>query len=293
VELAERLGHTDIRAYALWTTDQTERALELAREEGLEDLVADLLLRLAAIALSQRSYDTGFRYLEVGIDHCVRHGNDLLLRYFLAEQARAQLDRGQWDAAAESAAQVLRLRAVSTFPRITSLVVLALVRARRGDPDAEPLLLEAFELAEASGELLRSWRGWRGNSTRSRLRRAPRSSSRSSGRRAGSQASCSAGVAAPGSPIGPFQTFPSRTGSSSTATGSRPPPAGRDWAAPTTRRWRWRRQTTRTRCAAPTTSSSASAPALRRRSSPAAYASAARVTSPAAPGRRHTPIQGS
>ena len=155
VQLAERLGRPEILGYALQFAGEKERALELAREEGLHDLVADGLLSLAATALDQRSYEVGFGYLEEGIDHCIRHGNDLILRYFLAEQARAQLDLGLWDAATESAAEVLRLRAVSTFPRITSLVVLALVRARRGDPDPDTLLDEAHELAEMSGELLR------------------------------------------------------------------------------------------------------------------------------------------
>jgi DNA-binding CsgD family transcriptional regulator len=155
VELAERLGRPDMLAHALWTTAKTERAMELARQEGLHELIADLLLRLCATALSQHSYDVGFTYVEEGIDHCVRHGNDLILRYFLAEQARAQLDLGDWDAAADSAGHVLRLRAVSTFPRITSLVVIGLIRARRGDPEAEPLLEEAQELAVLSGELLR------------------------------------------------------------------------------------------------------------------------------------------
>jgi DNA-binding CsgD family transcriptional regulator/tetratricopeptide (TPR) repeat protein len=155
LELAQRLGSPAIIAHVLQSAGKSERALELARQEGLEGLVADCLLTLAATAASHRAYERAGQYLDAGIEHCVRHGNDLILRYFLAEQARAQLDQGLWDAAAESAAQVLRLRAVSSFPRIMSLVVLALVRARRGDPDAEPPLREAHELAEASGELLR------------------------------------------------------------------------------------------------------------------------------------------
>jgi DNA-binding CsgD family transcriptional regulator len=43
----------------------------------------------------------------------------------------------------------------STRPRIESLVVLARVRARRGDPEAWPLLDEAWELAEPTEELPR------------------------------------------------------------------------------------------------------------------------------------------
>ena len=40
-------------------------------------------------------------------------------------------------------------------PRILALVVLALVRARRGDPGPQPLLDEAWRLAEPTGELPR------------------------------------------------------------------------------------------------------------------------------------------
>jgi DNA-binding CsgD family transcriptional regulator len=154
MELANELGDAEARTRAFLAAGN-ERALELAEQEGLEELVAESLLGLAADAARDRDYEPARRYFEAGIDHCARHGNDLILRYFLAEQARAQLDQGLWDRAAESATQVLRLRAVSTFPRIVSLVVLALIRARRGDPDAEPLLQEALGLAEPSGELLR------------------------------------------------------------------------------------------------------------------------------------------
>jgi DNA-binding CsgD family transcriptional regulator len=155
MELANELGDGEARARALLRGGKDREALEGARQEGLEGLVADALLGLAAHAARDRDYERARGYLEDGIEHCVKHGNDLMLRYFLAEQARAELDQGLWDRAVESATQVLRLRAVSTSPRIGSLVVLALVRARRGDPDAEPLLEEALDLAEPSGELLR------------------------------------------------------------------------------------------------------------------------------------------
>jgi DNA-binding CsgD family transcriptional regulator len=47
---------------------------------------------------------------------------------------------------------VLRVRRTSTTPRIHALVVLALVRLRRGDPEGDGLLDEAWALAEPTGE---------------------------------------------------------------------------------------------------------------------------------------------
>ena len=115
VALAERLGRADMLAHALWTTDETERALGARPSGGTPGARRGLAAALC-----------GDRALAALVRHrgpVPRCGHRPLRqprqrpdpRYFLAEQALAQLDRGLWDAAAESAAQVLRLRAVSTF----------------------------------------------------------------------------------------------------------------------------------------------------------------------------------
>ena len=70
-------------------------------------------------------------------------------------RARSELEQGRWAEAAESAALALRLQRTSTTPQINALVVLGLIRARRGDPGPWALLDEALALAEPSGELPR------------------------------------------------------------------------------------------------------------------------------------------
>src|SRR5204863_1264846 len=66
-----------------------------------------------------------------------------------------ELDRGQWTQAADCAAEALRDRRTWPVPRLYALTVLALVRARRGDPEVWPALDEALALAEPTGELQR------------------------------------------------------------------------------------------------------------------------------------------
>src|SRR5262249_32025615 len=87
------------------------------------------------------------------IEFCSDRGLELHRLYLLSDAARAALDRGRWTEASELAAAVLRLPRASTTPRICALVVLALVRARRGDPEVTPLLDAASALAAPTGGL--------------------------------------------------------------------------------------------------------------------------------------------
>jgi DNA-binding CsgD family transcriptional regulator/tetratricopeptide (TPR) repeat protein len=168
LDLAERLDDSAIRAVALLRVGSTEtglgshagietltRGLALAQSEGLEDIVGELYNSLAGASLALRDYAGAERYLEDGIRHCSDHGLELSRLYLLAEQARFELGRARWDAATDAASAVLRVPRASTTPRIIALVVVALVRARRGDPGHATLLEEAWELAAPTGELLR------------------------------------------------------------------------------------------------------------------------------------------
>jgi len=134
-----------------------ERAQERAREAGISEHVASRYVPLAAVSVEEHLHGPAGRYLDAGIAYCSERGFELYRLYLLTYRARHELNLGRWAEAAETAASVLRVPRTSTTPRIFSLVVLALVRARRGDPGQGELLDEAWELAEPTGELIRLW----------------------------------------------------------------------------------------------------------------------------------------
>jgi DNA-binding CsgD family transcriptional regulator len=164
LELAERLDDAETAVHALVTIGESEfndegrkleQALGRALRAGLAEQAGRAYLVLVGTAVSARRYGLATRYLQAGLDHCSDQGLERDRRYLLADRARIELDQGRWAAASESAAAVLRVPRTSVSPRIIALVVLGLVRARRGDPGQWGPLDEAWALAAPSGELPR------------------------------------------------------------------------------------------------------------------------------------------
>jgi DNA-binding CsgD family transcriptional regulator len=91
--------------------------------------------------------------LAAGLEYCGAPRLDLWRLYLQSLEARSQLDQGRWTEAADSAAVALGDARTSSIPRITAGVVLALVRARRGDPGAVDALERARALSELADQL--------------------------------------------------------------------------------------------------------------------------------------------
>jgi len=128
------------------------RVIEDAQRRSLPDRAGAAYAMLVQRALSEGRRDLVERYLDEAFAYCSDHSLELFRLYLLSFRARFALDRCDWVAAAEAAEQVIGIERTSISPRITALVVLALVRARRGDPGAAPLLDEAWALARPTGE---------------------------------------------------------------------------------------------------------------------------------------------
>jgi DNA-binding CsgD family transcriptional regulator/tetratricopeptide (TPR) repeat protein len=161
IAVAEARGdeETLVGAHARLTDFQgpAERAAVQRRAgvAGFSHIYAELFIGRVALAVENHRHKEAARLLARGIAYCSERGFELFRLYLLALQADLLLEQGRWDDAADIAASVLRVPRSSTTPRINSLVVLGLVRTRRGDPGSAEAFQEAHELAEPTGELLR------------------------------------------------------------------------------------------------------------------------------------------
>jgi DNA-binding CsgD family transcriptional regulator/tetratricopeptide (TPR) repeat protein len=165
IELAEQTGSTWALVHALNTVGTMEmehgrdgglqklsRSLELALREGFEEEVGRAYLNLVGMASLTRSFDGFDSLADAGIEYCSERGLDSWRRYLYGSLARVEVDRGNWEIAVDWAQSVLA-ESPSRLTRFDPLIAIALVRARRGDPDSRSPLDEVAAIAVPTGEL--------------------------------------------------------------------------------------------------------------------------------------------
>jgi DNA-binding CsgD family transcriptional regulator/tetratricopeptide (TPR) repeat protein len=172
IELARRLGDQETLSHALTNIGtarlldgdqggrvELEQAFEVAVAAGLEDHAGRALVNLASFDIEFRDYRHARQDLDRAVAFTVQHDLAGNAQYMLGGRARLGLDQGDWVGAEQDArAALAELEPRRQGPRaVDALVVLGLLQARRGDPDAAATLQEATERAFASGEL--QWTG--------------------------------------------------------------------------------------------------------------------------------------
>ncbi len=167
IELGEQLGDIDSVVRAMTSIGACEVAgdavdrglarlkesLELAVEAGHEVAIGRAYNFLSSAAVWLRRFPLANGYLQAGLDYTGERGLDRIRSRLLAWRARLELEQCRWDEAGETAVLLLRLPRLDSRPRVIALVVLGLLRARRGDPGRWSLLDEASQVASDTPQL--------------------------------------------------------------------------------------------------------------------------------------------
>jgi DNA-binding CsgD family transcriptional regulator/tetratricopeptide (TPR) repeat protein len=156
VEIGERFGDEHVAGHARVTVGIAtglrdldpglallEEAVQIARRRGQPEVVARALNAMGFLSADWYRHDLADAYYDAGLEHCVEHMSDLWRINILALSALSFLFQGRFDDASRRAVAILDDPRESPWPHHTALVVLALVRARRGDPGAREALADA------------------------------------------------------------------------------------------------------------------------------------------------------
>ena len=166
VEAATALGDSNILAYGLnmigtsyVMSGEIDRgveyllgSLEVARTEALEVWIVSALGMLGSGLGEMVELEQSERFLRECIAFSEAH--EITPAYSQAWLALVQVYRGRWDDGARLASALLA-RTPDPISRISALIALGRLRARRGDPGALDALDEALESARPGGHLQR------------------------------------------------------------------------------------------------------------------------------------------
>jgi DNA-binding CsgD family transcriptional regulator/tetratricopeptide (TPR) repeat protein len=132
-----------------------DRCLALAREQGINSLVALAYLNIGSSYGEQYRFAEADRELTEGITFARSRDLDHACHYMCAWLALTRLYQGRWAEAGDLANTIIAEPNLAAVSRIMALVALGRVRTRRGDPGAVDVLDEALELATRTETLQR------------------------------------------------------------------------------------------------------------------------------------------
>ena len=131
-----------------------ERSLELSRQSELTTDAGRAYINLGASLIVNGRCLEALPVIERGIEYTRERGLEAWTKCLVGQRGMIELTLGRWHEATETARSILDgPRDQIIEPRTDALVVLGLIRARRGDPGCSPLLDEAWERAESADDL--------------------------------------------------------------------------------------------------------------------------------------------
>jgi DNA-binding CsgD family transcriptional regulator/tetratricopeptide (TPR) repeat protein len=169
IEMARELGDRETLAHALNNvgtsrvessddtgTEMIEEAIAIATADGMHDHAVRGIVNLAWGRVLDRRYAEALETVERGL--AFARANDLLFydQYLLGIRAWGRLETGDWVGAEDDGRAVMAIDAfhpaISAYP---GLVTLGRLLVRRGDPDGETLLRDAWQRAIVADEAQR------------------------------------------------------------------------------------------------------------------------------------------
>jgi DNA-binding CsgD family transcriptional regulator len=129
-----------------------EKSLALALDKKLDECVARCYSNAMFCATLNHDMPRAEKAFRDGVAYCEERGLFSSVAYLRTYGARLALDRGDWAGAAQMVFESSQTIELVPVQRVPSRATLALLRIRRGDPGADALLDEVYDLAMSMDE---------------------------------------------------------------------------------------------------------------------------------------------